>query len=212
MMGQIAKSLDERMSSVKEKFNDTVAVDKIGEIVGEVLSSVKGDVTLAELHFQEELRGLVQFIEKTKVEISYIRPKHLSEERLPDASNHLDEVVEATAVAADTIMDAAEEVSTVAEQLEGELKEKLEQATMKIFEASSFQDITGQRVSKVVETLKYLEIKLADLSKSIDDADEDEDNHLSDDERHHKELLDGPQLSTTANDQSAIDDLLNSFD
>jgi chemotaxis protein CheZ len=211
-MQPIIKSLDERMINVRQKFGDSISVNAIGTIVDDVMHSVKGDLVLAELHFQDELRELISFIEKTKAEISHIKPKHLSETRLPDASNHLDEVVEATAVAAETIMDAAEEVSAIAEDLEGDVKERLEAASMKIFEASSFQDITGQRVTKVVETLKYLEIKLGELAKSIDDADHDEDAHLSDDERHHKDLLAGPQLTDTANDQDAIDALFDDFD
>ncbi|WP_138380195.1 protein phosphatase CheZ [Luteithermobacter gelatinilyticus] len=207
-------ALEERIDSIRKKFGDQVPVRDVTKIVGEVMGSFEGDVALIDIHFQDELRELLDFIEKAKIDISQIRPKHLSENKIPEASDQLDEVVNATEEAASSIMDAAEEIGELAAGAKGELAERLEAISTKIFEASSFQDITGQRVSRVVNTLKHLEEKLAELARAIGDTELPEECPVDKvpEEMDHDELLHGPQLSHEANDQDAIDALLASFD
>ena len=45
----------------------------------------------------------------------------------------------------------------------GEPAAKLQDATTRIYEACSFQDITGQRITKVVAALKAIEAKVAQI-------------------------------------------------
>lgn len=207
-------SLEKRVENIRSKYGDSVSLDSVTNIVSEVMGSIDGSLVLSELHFQDELKELLAYIEKAKADLSQIQPKDLSENKIPEASNQLDEVINATEEAATKIMDAAEELGEVAETVDGELAEKLENISMKIFEASSFQDITGQRVTKVVNTLKHLEEKLSDLAKAIGDTDShlSEDKSLSEkDKRDDKDLLQGPQSEAVANDQNAIDALFDSF-
>lgn len=208
-------SLEDRIESIRNKMGDKVEVSEITSIVGEVMGTLEGDFDLREIHFQDELRDLLSFIEQAKSDLSGIQPKHLSENKIPEASNQLDQVVATTEEAASKIMDSADEISALAETMEGEVAERLMAISMNIFEASSFQDITGQRVTKVVNTLKYLEEKLVVLADAIGDTDshlkaenESKDNLPGSDEN----LLQGPQCSGTANDQDAIDALFDSFD
>lgn len=208
-------SLEDRIESIRKKLGDKVEVSEITSIVGEVMGSLEGDFDLREVHFQDELRDLLAFIEQAKADLAGIQPKHLSENKIPEASNQLDQVVATTEEAASRIMDSAEEISELAETLDGEVAERLMAISTHIFEASSFQDITGQRVTKVVNTLKYLEEKLAVLADAIGDTDSHlkaeqgaEDNGLDSGEN----LLQGPQCDVTRNDQEAIDALFDSFD
>lgn len=205
-------SLEDRIENIRSKMADKVAVSEVTSIVGEVMGTFEGDFDLQEVHFQEELRDLLKHIEQTKADLVDIRPKHLSENRIPEASEQLDHVVLATEEAASKIMDSAEEISELAATVGGETGERLMTISTHIFEASSFQDITGQRVTKVVNTLKYLEEKLAILAKAIGDTDSHikaGEQSVSDDETA---LLAGPQCQVTANDQDAIDALFDSFD
>lgn len=208
-------SLEDRIESIRKKMGDKVEVDEITSIVGEVMGSLDGDFDLQEVHFQDEVRALLSYIEQSKDDLSSIQPKDLSENKIPEASNQLDQVVEATEEAAGRIMDSAEEISELAETLDGELAEKLMNISMNIFEASSFQDITGQRVSKVVNTLKYLEEKLVTLASAIGDT----DSHIKAEQNaddicpeSDENLLQGPQCAVTGNDQADIDALFDSFD
>ncbi|WP_417317905.1 protein phosphatase CheZ [Emcibacter sp.] len=213
-MGSNIVALEDRIVHIREKFGNEVPVEDVSMIVGEVMGTIDGDLALVEIHFQDELRDLLQFIDKAKSDISQIRPKDLSERQLPEASDQLDAVVSATEEAASSIMDAAEELGDLAASAEGEMAEKLETLSTKIFEASSFQDITGQRVTKVVNTLRHLEEKLSELAKAIGDNEvyEEGANAKAPEDMEAHELLHGPQLEETANDQDSIDALLASFD
>ncbi|GEQ99424.1 hypothetical protein JCM17845_00480 [Iodidimonas gelatinilytica] len=80
---------------------------------------------------------------------------------------------------------------------------------MQIFEACSFQDITGQRISKVVQTLTYVEGRIHELRSllgitddEISAAAEDEEDVAVDEDRA---LLRGPSLEGEGIDQDAVD-------
>lgn len=208
-------SLDDRIESIRAKLGDTVTISEVGAIVGDVMGSIGGDFDLQEVHFKDELQDLLCHIDQTKAELFGIQPRHLGENKIPEASNQLDQVIVATEEAASKIMDAAEEISDMAMSMEGEAAEKLMAISTHIFETSSFQDITGQRVTKVVTTLKYLEEKLMILADAIGDTDshltvEKESENMCPDSNEN--LLQGPQSSSMANDQDAIDALFDSFD
>ena len=90
---------------------------------------------------------------------------------------------------------------------------------MKVYEACSFQDITGQRITKVVSTLKTIEDKVDRLVEVLgnklpvdthhsEEGDAEEEDTRVGDER----LLNGPQMAEDAISQDEIDKLLASFD
>ena len=86
---------------------------------------------------------------------------------------------------------------------------KLQDATTRIYEACSFQDITGQRITKVVSTLKTIEVKVDSILAAFGSRREGfAPAPLPDPET----LLNGPQLPANAMDQTDIDKLLASFD
>ena len=84
-------------------------------------------------------------------------------------------------------------------------------ATTRIYEACSFQDITGQRINKVVGTLKTIEAKVVQIVATFGNGDRetlDEFAGVATDAA----LLNGPQHPAVAMDQSDIDKLLASFE
>ncbi len=102
----------------------------------------------------------------------------------------------------------------MANSVTGEASAKLQAATTQIYEACSFQDITGQRITKVVTTLKTIEAKVAQIVATFGShinvssaASASNPVPTSEDD-----LLNGPQLPAHAMDQSDIDKLLASFD
>jgi chemotaxis protein CheZ len=98
-----------------------------------------------------------------------------------------------------------------AASLTGEAATKLQDATTRIYEACSFQDITGQRITKVVGTLKAIEAKVAQIVATFGTRGHEvaitETAEVTD-----SALLNGPQHPTVAMDQSDIDKLLASFE
>jgi len=97
------------------------------------------------------------------------------------------------------------------EQLGGEPAARLLDATTRIYEACSFQDITGQRITKVVGTLKAIEAKVAQITSHFG-AQRQAPLDRPVGEPAEASLLNGPQHPAVAMDQSDIDKLLASFD
>jgi chemotaxis protein CheZ len=90
-------------------------------------------------------------------------------------------------------------------------------ATTEIYEACGFQDITGQRITKVVKALKDIEEKIdalveafgSEIAKYKKSAPEEEPEPEA---VTDEDLLNGPQLKEKAQTQEEIDVLLASFD
>jgi len=85
------------------------------------------------------------------------------------ASRELDAVVDSTERATQHILEAAESIDEAANTLSASLKHDQEQAlasdirdhVVRIFEACNFQDLSGQRIAKVLATLTFVEDRVA---------------------------------------------------
>ena len=93
------------------------------------------------------------------------RSMALQAEQLARVGHELEAVTTGTEQATQKILAAAEEIDQLANNLSAALKGKIEQdlaqdiadTVIRIFEACNFQDLIGQRVSKVMTTIKLIE-------------------------------------------------------
>lgn len=211
-----AISLESRVEEIYAATGGRVDVGEVAGIVAALMSGMDGALSIANLRLREELTGLIDYIEAAKAEIHGLQPQDMSQRRIPDAADELDAIVAATEAAAHKIMDAAEEIEAMAAEADGATQERLSAMAARIYEASTFQDITGQRITKVVRTLQQLETRLAALAAAVGDTFVAADAEVAFNESGHvvdeKALLHGPQLPTAANSQADIDALLASFD
>lgn len=159
-----------------------------------------------------ELREIADYISGAKDEIRNLQANDIKDNRIPEAGKELDAIVQSTEQATNTIMEQAERLMAAdasdAEAFQGEVND----AVMQIFEACSFQDITGQRISKVVETLNFIDHRISRLAEVIGSG--DAEGHLSEleaasEERKKKFMLHGPQHSDEAISQDDIDSMLD---
>jgi len=127
----------------------------IGQAVGHLMSKWPNDRGI-----YLQLQKLAEFISKTRQELAALRPSEVKQEFIPKATDELDAIVEATASATHRIMDAADVIMDVAGRLPVADSEKAMAAVTSIYEACTFQDITGQRVTKVVNMLKVIEERI----------------------------------------------------
>jgi chemotaxis protein CheZ len=191
------------------------AVDSaaVTEIVEAVVASLSGDMSVADLKLYHQLEQLARHIQSAKREIAAIRPHDITA-RIPAATDELDAVVGHTAEATGVILDAAETIEKLAPSMSGDAAAAAANAVNRIYEACGFQDITGQRITKVVKTLKYIEEKidamLAAFGDSIADAPAPEPPAEPEDE--NTRLMHGPQLPQEANKQAEIDAIMAEFD
>ncbi len=186
--------------------------DQVVKIINSVLSKVEHPVEDDRHTIFHELKELKRIIEEARAEIGMGRAHDINEKHIPTATDELDAVVAATATATGTIMDSCEIIESEASAIGGEEGEILANEVTKIYEACTFQDITGQRIKKVVTTLRTIEEKVAKLIVVLGEqsgtGSVDEDDTRTGDER----LLNGPQMPETAISQDEIDKLLSEFD
>ena len=156
-----------QIEAIKAARGDTVAVDEVGALVAEMLGSLKGDVTAADVTLRNELRALIDEIAAARAEVATIRPEEIPEEHIPQAADELDAIVKATEEATEQILAAAETLEGVSGQLEGEAAQAVDGVIMQIYEASSFQDLCGQRTTRVVNTLKHIEDKVFAMAAAL---------------------------------------------
>lgn len=194
--------------------NPTYGRDKVIKIINSVLEKVgTNDVNLDALY--HELKDLQAIIEDTRKEIGATYVGDVSDKHIPTATDELDAVVAATAEATGTIMDSCEQITQLMENAEPALRDPVVEKVTGIFEACSFQDITGQRITKVISSLKQIETKVNALLSILTDKLPGLENNLKSDGADTREgdarLLNGPQMSDKAISQSDIDKLLADF-
>lgn len=207
--------LTDQLASLRRTRGDTIPLDDVAEVVGSLIAGAQGQLSLETAKVGSELRRLLDEIGRARQEISSIQPATMAQRDIPSAQDELDSIVRSTETAAEKIMDAADQLSDLSGEIEGAAGEKVMDLTTQIFEASSFQDLTGQRVTKVVATLKLLEERLAALADAIGDKDVAERDDQVFDERgeviNEDNLTHGPQLEGEAASQADIDALFDSL-
>jgi len=210
-----AKGIDSdlalRLDAIRREHGDTVKVDMVGEVVRSLLETVTGDISAGDLKLYHELESLSSYIQSAKAEIAQLRPDEIRSDFIPSATDELDAIVGSTEAATNNILDAAEHLENLGTMLDPELAERLTEIIATIYESCNFQDLTGQRITKVVKVLKVIEERVDTLVKvfgaNIDEGSKAPKEIVTDDD-----LLNGPQLPDTAKDQAEIDRLMASFD
>ncbi|MCL4679324.1 MAG: protein phosphatase CheZ [Alphaproteobacteria bacterium] len=185
--------------------------DKLVKIIGTMLDKVEQASSQTRDSMYSELVELKRVIEESKQEITIARPGDIKRKDIPTATDELDAVIAATAQATAEIMDSCDAIQNAAGEIGGEAADKINAEVMKIFESCSFQDITGQRIKKVVTTLRSIEERVERLISLLGDRagniTGDDDTRVGD-----ARLLNGPQLPEKAVSQDDIDKLLAEFD
>jgi chemotaxis protein CheZ len=153
----------------------------------------------------DELTTLARFIEAAKRDIAALHPDEIRQKHLPTATDELDAIVAATAEATGAILDAAEKLTTIGGAAGSDIGNQVTEQVTRIFEACTFQDITGQRITKVVKTLKQIEAKVADLVQAFGAAPQPQHQPAEPEVSGEAALLNGPQLPAAAASQSEID-------
>jgi chemotaxis protein CheZ len=201
-----------------------ITLQDVGGIFINMASSLNPKNSVVDSFVHQEIAKLAQYIGDAKNEIFAIQTNAKAEDAINDASLHLEEVVKATEQATNTIMDAADTIQNFASGIGGENGQKIVDATTVIYDACTFQDITGQRIRKVITLLENIEdrvSKLNGLFGTVEEAEISTDAKQVDVKnldikdvavpKDDKELLNGPQLASQAASQDDIDAILAKF-
>jgi chemotaxis protein CheZ len=206
-----------RVEELRTQRGGQVGVDEIAEVIESLLGTLEGDLTEHDIRLYREVEQLVSYIRSAKNEIADLCPDDLREDAIPDATDQLDAIVSDTEKATGTILDSAEKIESIGANLDDETQNEIRVLITQIYEACNFQDVTGQRITKVVRALKHIETELDKLvsvfgSEIYEEAREKRKAEKAGQSPAEKDLLSGPQLPEDANNQDDIDALLASFD
>lgn len=184
--------------------------EQVVEIINSVIGKVRGPETASREIICRELTGLKETIENLRHQLHFAAPADIGQTHIPNATDELDAVVGMTEQATGTIMDACECVLAGMEGADEALAQKTEAEIVRIYEACTFQDITGQRIAKVVKTLKTIDEKVTSLLEALNGT-LATNLHEKGDASGGKDgtsLLNGPALPGQAVTQEDIDRLL----
>ncbi len=165
---------------------------------------------------QKEIEKIALYISEAKSEIAAItlsEEKTGNEKNISHASLQLKEVVRHTEEATNAIMDKADVIMALAGGLaDADAGAKIGDAAVGILEACSFQDITGQRIKKVLNTLEQIEFRISAVVKLFGGA-LPENLEVGDIDngrrRPDEDLMDGPQLGKDKPSQDDVDKLFS---
>jgi chemotaxis protein CheZ len=212
-----AAQLRERIAGLRARRTGAIPIKEAIAIIDGVVAA-GGRMSARGRRLRSEIRRLSQFIHALRSDIVVVRTDEVKKEFIPTATDELDAIVEATAEATNAIMDAVETVEKAGAALAGEQASRLTEATTKIYEACGFQDITGQRITKVIKALKEIEQRVdamvaafgdeavtppAQAKQTAGPKTDGGEKPLTD-----ADLLNGPQLKSAAKTQDEIDALL----
>lgn len=180
-------------------------MEDVGALFEEISANLHPAHEAQDAGLKEEIERLAIFIKQAKQEIANIGTSETGENATTDAAQHLDAVIKTTEEASHAIMDAADAIMSAAGGIGGDKEKAIMDATTKIYEACNFQDLTGQRVTKVIKMLTEIDARINHLLGYFGGAGgvaEAADQRSGD----HR-LLNGPQLPTQAPSQADIDAL-----
>jgi len=119
-----------------------------------------------------EIARMVRQIAKVKNEIATIKHPGAEGDILESANLQLENIIASTENATNAIMAATDEIEEMVKRARvlmpndyemGALLEDVSGRLITIIEACSFQDLTGQRIMKVVQTLRFIEQRLLSM-------------------------------------------------
>jgi chemotaxis protein CheZ len=208
------KVFEDLVDFLKQKRENVTFIDiiRLAEIAA---SSLQSFFETFDATVYRELREIAGYIDSMRDQIGALQVNEIKNSRIPAAGQELGAIVKATEKATDTIMNCAEALMAADASDPVAYKAMVDEKMMMIFEACSFQDITGQRIAKVVETLQHIEDRVARFANVM--KAKDFEGFMTDTERdraarRERLLLHGPSLEGQGVDQSMVDNLIEKGD
>jgi chemotaxis protein CheZ len=195
---------DRRLTEILSAVTDLKRfLDPAQRLATDVIDAYRKEISEV-YQLRAELEAMKEAITSTKLEIATIYKTEHQGKGMRRVAGELDAVVGATEQATTEILAAVEEiesnanllraagVSTGANDCVGAILDRV----VVLYESCNFQDLTGQRINKIVSVMKFVEER---VDKMIDvwgglDAFKELVHHEEDDPDDHRKLLNGPKL------------------
>lgn len=208
---EVAQKIKVALSEIKAAELTNPHLVEVLDLTEKIVDSMKMFFQSLDSSIYAEFRSIRDHIARTRDEISALRPNDIRTNRLPIAGAELDAVVRDTETATEELMSEAEAVMELEPTDLDTYKADVDAAMLRMIEACSFQDITGQRVSKVVDALSSIEARIERFASVMGVADAVQEASAQD-ERKAANLLNGPAIGGPETAQDAIDKLFDEGD
>ena len=162
-----------------------------------------------------ELDLIHDAISRTKREIAVLHGKSFDGQEMAKVNGELGAVVGGTEQATQQILEAAESIDQAASAMakvnspeqQKLLAEEVQERVISIFEACNFQDLTGQRITKVMATMRFIEKHIYEMMEIWGgvDAIRAHAPPIVDTREGDAKLLNGPKLDGDAGHASQDD-------
>lgn len=179
---------------------DVVRLAEISAAASQAFAQLLDTTVVREMH------DIAAHIAATKREIGRLQANDIKNVHIPAAGHELKAVTKSTEAATNTILACAEAVMAADASDPARYKALVDEKMLQIFEACAFQDATGQRVGKVVETLQHIETRVSSFAAAVrahdtpGPASEAERDNAA---RKSRLLIHGPQGDEVDNDRQA---------
>ena len=165
---------------------------------------------------KQEIVQLFEYVQKIKEEVASIKHPDMEDDHFTTVADQLNAVVVTTETATNTIMNATEVIVDAANEMSQMVKlqgaqdyfNRIKHQSGYIFEACAFQDITGQRISKVIDKMQMIEGTLNSLVVILGE-DGMAGLPLKEKEAPDDVPMEGPQMEGEGVSQSDIDKLFD---
>ncbi|WP_262694211.1 protein phosphatase CheZ [Kordiimonas aquimaris] len=205
----LSKQIELLVDNLRAQDTAQMSLTEVASVTEVLIGTMNAFYKSIDTSIYRECRALSDYIVNARKEIASLQPIDLESARIPRAGLELDAIVQQTEEATNTIMEAAEEIMGADTADHEAYQATTQDAVMRIFEACSFQDITGQRISKVVETLAHIEERVLELRNLMGITEADIEKAMDDDQPVGDDaLLSGPALDGEGIDQSEVDQLM----
>lgn len=179
-----------------------------------MLDTLKHEMAQAQ-KLKIELDAISEAIVRTKREIASVHVTGFNGVEMARVTNELDAIVTGTQQATEAILSAAEDIDQQAGQLQAAIRDEhdrqvaadIQERVVGIFEACNFQDLTGQRITKVVNTLQFIEeriVRMMEIWGGIESFQDIEVEMIPERDGDAK-LINGPKLADEAGHASQDD-------
>ena len=224
MLRSVNPELRDCLESLKAEGDRKLSARELAEIIGDVARTLTADLGPSEIPVQTPAAGDAEPVRDIAAgaaleALRQIGDPEKEDGRFAELSGEMDQIRTATQDAAAKFLAIAERIEEIAGHSDmdsGDQGDLFRLAT-EIYEASGFQDIAGQRLTHMAQTLKQVELQIASAEAALGDksavhaAETLSETVEKTESRKVEYILHGPQDAGNANTQEEIDKILASF-
>lgn len=199
--------LFKKLEILQESNQGIIDVNNIDDIIREFIE-ILAPYTQGELknEIHHQLESVLAQFSSLKMDISNISKEVLDKNFIPNTNMDLRSVIIQTEKSVTGILDVCDEINKLSKEIDNrKIREELIIKSTKILEICNFQDLTGQRIQKIVHHLSEIESIIYKMLHFLKP-----DLRLKYQSKKD-ELLNGPQSSEDAPSQDSIDALFDNL-